>query len=78
MLTHSVFEPIGETSRYDGSLAALKSDAKRLDGVCVTTRSPAGIAGNLTPSEYFEQEDAVACIRAAASICDAARRISTG
>lgn len=78
ILTHSVFELTGEVARFDAGFAELKADAKRLDGVYITTRYPDSIVGNLTPSESFEREDAGACIRSAASICRAARRTLRG
>lgn len=78
ILTHSVFELVREAGREEVSLAALKADAKRLDGVYITARYPDSIVGSLTPAEYFEREDAEACIRSAASIAEAARRTLQG
>ena len=78
VLTHSVFELTGEIGRFEASFTALKADSKRLDGVYITTRYPNSIAGNLTPSEYFDREDAEACIRSAASICEMAGRTLKG
>ncbi|MEN6341195.1 MAG: HEPN domain-containing protein [Methanospirillum sp.] len=78
ILTHSVFELVRETGREEASLAALNADAKRLDGVYITARYPDSIVGSLTPAEYFEREDAEACIQSAASIAEAARRTLQG
>ncbi|KAF1078007.1 HEPN domain-containing protein [Methanogenium sp. MK-MG] len=43
----------------------LKKEARVLDAVYITTRYPDSIVGDLTPSEYFELEDAEECIRCA-------------
>jgi HEPN domain-containing protein len=74
ILTHSVFELIREVGAFDAPLLALKSGAKVLDSASITTRYPDSIAGSLTPSEYYEREDALEYIRNAESICRNAAR----
>ncbi|HOI13315.1 MAG TPA: HEPN domain-containing protein [Methanoculleus sp.] len=69
ILTHSVYELIREIGEYEPSFLTLKSKAKALDAACITTRYPDRIAGNLTPSEYYDREDAEECIEHADSIC---------
>ncbi len=44
------------------STQILKSEAKVLDSAYIMTRCPDSIVGNLTPSEYYDQEDARECI----------------
>ena len=77
ILTHSVYELIREICKYEPSFLALKSEAKALDAAYITTRYPDSIVGNLTPSEYYDQEDAEECIEHADSICSAAREALT-
>ncbi|ABN56106.1 MAG: HEPN domain-containing protein [Methanoculleus marisnigri] len=78
ILTHSVYELIREIGEYEPSFLALKSEAKALDAAYITTRYPDSIVGNLTPSEYYDQEDAEECIEHADSICSAAREALAG
>jgi HEPN domain-containing protein len=78
ILTHSVYELIREIGEYEASFLTLKSKAKALDAAYITTRYPDSIVGNLTPSEYYDREDAEECIEHADSICSAARRALAG
>jgi len=78
ILTHSVYELIREIGEYEPSFLALKSEAKALDAAYITTRYPDSIVGNLTPSEYYDREDAEECIEHADSICSAAREALAG
>ena len=63
-----------EVGAFEPSLLELKGGAKVLDSAYITTRYPGSIAGNLTPSEYYDREDAGECIEYADSICSAARQ----
>lgn len=74
ILTHSVYELIREVGAFEPSFMELKAGAKVLDSAYITTRYPDSIAGNLTPSEYYDKEDAEECIEYADSICTAARQ----
>ena len=78
ILTHSVYELIREISAFEPSFLELKGGAKALDSAYITTRYPDSIAGNLTPSEYYDREDAGECIEYADSICSAARQALFG
>jgi len=62
ILTHSVYELIREISTFEPSFQTLKSEAKVLDSAYIMTRCPDSIVGNLTPSEYYDQEDAKECV----------------
>ncbi len=62
ILTHSVYDLIRENGKFDPSFTSLKKEAKILDAVYITTRYPDSIVGDLTPFEYFDQEDAEECI----------------
>ena len=72
ILTHSVYELLREVSQFEPSFLELKGGAKALD--YIMARYPDSIVGNLTPSEYYDREDAGECIEYADSICSAARR----
>lgn len=74
ILTHSVYDLIREVGKLDSSFIDLKKEAKVLDGVYITTRYPDSIVGDLTPSEYFEKEDSIECIRCAELICVKVRK----
>ena len=63
-----VFELIKEVGKLETGFEEFKRAAKVLDSVYIPTRYPSGIAGDLSPSEYCEQEDAKECIRYAESI----------
>ena len=75
ILTHSVYELTREVGAFEPSFPA---GAKALDSACIMTRYPDSIVGNLTPSEYYDREDAEECIEYADSICSAARRSLSG
>ncbi|MBP7411243.1 MAG: HEPN domain-containing protein [Methanoculleus sp.] len=74
ILTHSVYELIREVGAFEPSFQELKAGAKVLDSAYIMARYPDSIVGNLTPSEYYDKEDAGECIEHADSICTAARR----
>ena len=74
ILTHSVYELIREVGAFEPSFLELKGGAKALDSAYIMARDPNSIVGNLTPSEYYDKEDAGECIEYADSICSAARQ----
>ncbi len=45
-----------------------ESPARYLDMFYVPTRYPNGLAGDLAPTEFYEEEDAIKCINYAESI----------
>ena len=67
-----------EVGAFEPSFQELKSGAKVLDSAYIMARYPDSIVGNLTPSEYYDKEDAGECIEYADSICSAARRSLSG
>ncbi len=60
-----------EVGAFESSVPA---GAKALDSAYTMARYPDSIVGNLTPSEYYDKEDAGECIEYADSICSAARQ----
>ena len=78
ILTHSVYELIREVGQFEPSFLELKGGAKALDSAYIMARYPDSIVGNLTPSEYYDREDAGECIGYADSICNAARQALAG
>ncbi len=69
ILTHSIFELVKEVGSRDRAFMRLTRQAKVLDGVYyISSRYPNGIAGDLVPGEYYEQEDAEECISCAGLI----------
>ena len=75
ILTHSVFELIRVVGEFAPQLKNLKKEAKTLDSVYIASRYPNGIAGELAPFEYFEEEDARECIRCAGLILEEAKKL---
>lgn len=73
ILSHSVYELLLEARKTEKGIPLLEQDAKLLDNVYITSRYPNGIAGRMTPSEYFTEEDAERCLQSAGSILDAVR-----
>lgn len=65
ILTHSVYDLVREIGKSDSSFLDMKKEAKVLDAVYITTRYPDSIVGDLTPSEFFDEEDAEECISCA-------------
>ncbi|UUX92209.1 HEPN domain-containing protein [Methanoplanus endosymbiosus] len=75
ILTHSVFDLIKKTGKSDESFLNLRKEARVLDGYYMSTRYPDSIVSDLTPSEYFEEEDAEECIRCAELILRKAKEV---
>lgn len=75
ILTHSVFVLIKKTGKSDESFLNLRKEGKVLDGYYMSTRYPDSIVSDLTPSEYFEEEDAEECIRCAELILRKAKEV---
>lgn len=74
ILTHSIFELVKEVGSSEREFGQLTRQAKVLDSVYISSRYPNGIAGDLVPGEYYEQEDAEECISYAGSILDAVKK----
>jgi HEPN domain-containing protein len=74
ILSHSVYELLLEARKITDGVPLLEQEAKMLDNVYITSRYPNGLAGRMTPSEYYTREDAERCLRSAGSILDAVRR----
>jgi len=75
ILTHSIYELVKEVSKFDKAFTELKKKAKILDAVYIPARYPNGIAGEMIPAEYYEQEDAKECISYAGLILEKAKEI---
>jgi HEPN domain-containing protein len=67
IMTHSLKELVTEASKLE-KFIQIKEEAKFLDMFYLPTRYPNTLAGNLTPSEFYEREDAQKCISCAESI----------
>lgn len=75
IVTHSVYELLRENNELDASFEELRKASRVLDSAYIMTRYPDSIVGGLTPSEYYEQEDARECLSYAESICTKAREL---
>lgn len=68
IMTHLLKELVKECSKHDQIFLSIMSEAKHLDMYYIPTRYPNGLGGDLTPSEFYEKEDAERCISYAESI----------
>ncbi|MCX6693893.1 MAG: HEPN domain-containing protein [Methanomicrobiales archaeon] len=68
VLIHSIFELVLEAGKFAPSLLEVRKGTKKLDGAYFASRYPDSIAGELTPGEYYEEEDAEECLKIAESI----------
>ena len=75
ILTHSIFELIKKIGDFESGFKELKKEAKILDSVYITARYPNGIAGELSPFEYYEGEDAKECIMCAELILEKVKKL---
>ncbi len=74
ILSHSLTELVQQAATLEPSLATLETEAHRLDAYYIPTRYPNGLAGEITPSEFYRKEDAQQCLGFAESILTAASR----
>ena len=64
--------------KLERAFAAVRKDARTLDMYYVPTRYPNGLGGDLAPTEFYEDEDAEACIGSAESILQTATGFLSG
>ncbi len=62
IMTHSLTELVRECRRLEPALSQLVDAAKFLDMFYISTRYPNGLAGSLTPAEFYEKRDAERCL----------------
>jgi HEPN domain-containing protein len=74
IITHSLKELVRECKRIEEEFSALESKARHLDTFYIPTRYPNGLVGELSPSEFYEREDAEKCVSYAGSILKEAKR----
>ncbi|MFX0033989.1 MAG: HEPN domain-containing protein [Candidatus Hodarchaeota archaeon] len=75
IITHSLRELIIEAEKKEKIFSDVKEAAKFLDMYYIPTRYPNGLAGNLAPFEFYEEEDANKCINYAESILILVRKL---
>jgi len=68
IMTHSLKQLVLEAIKINNDFTKILADAKFLDMYYIPTRHPNGLSGDLTPAEYFEEEDANKCINSSISI----------
>ena len=74
ILSHSLTELVQEACALESSFGSAASNAHRLDAYYIPTRYPNGLAGEITPSEFYTKEDAQQCLASAESILTVASR----
>jgi HEPN domain-containing protein len=74
IITHSLKELVRECKRIEEEFSALESKARHLDTFYIPTRYPNGLVGELSPSEFYEREDAEKCVSYTGSILKEAKR----
>ena len=73
ILSHSLTELVREAAKLEPGFRTAEKPARRLDAFYIPTRYPNGLAGELTPSEFYCQEDAQACLNSAELILKTVR-----
>ena len=68
ILSHSLTELVREATKLEPGFHTIEKPARRLDTFYIPTRYPNGLAGELTPAEFYRQEDAEQCLNFAESI----------
>ncbi|MBI2899917.1 MAG: HEPN domain-containing protein [Planctomycetes bacterium] len=71
IVSHSLADLVRAAETLEAVFAALKPEAKSLDGFYISTRYPNGLASVDPPARYFDPSDATQCIRFAQSILNA-------
>jgi len=74
VITHSLKELVREYEKTEKEFSELKTQARHLDTFYIPTRYPNGLAGNLSPSEFYEKEDGETCVSYAGSILEKAKK----
>ena len=68
ILSHSLVELVREATKLEPMFRIIEKPARRLDTFYIPTRYPNGLAGDLSPSEFYCREDAEQCLSFAESI----------
>lgn len=76
IITHSLKELVRECKKLEKEFSEIESYARYLDMFYIPTRYPNGLAGELAPAEFYEEEDAEKCINYAESILGSVKRLS--
>ena len=74
VITHSLKELVKECAKLEAAFSEIALAARSLDMFYIPTRYPNGLAGELAPSEFYEEEDAQKCLNYAASILKTAKK----
>ncbi|MEA3355751.1 MAG: HEPN domain-containing protein [Candidatus Bipolaricaulota bacterium] len=76
ILSHSLTELVRTAGKLEPEFHSVDKPARRLDTFYIPTRYPNGLAGELTPSEFYKQEDANQCLNSAESILNITRKFT--
>ena len=76
IITHSLKELVRECKKLEKNFSKIESYARYLDMFYIPTRYPNGLAGDLAPAEFYEEEDAEKCINYAESILESVKKLS--
>ena len=76
IITHSLKELVRECKKLEKEFSEIESYARYLDMFYIPTRHPNGLAGDLAPAEFYEEEDAEKCINYAESILESVKKLS--
>jgi len=74
VITHSLKELIRECTRLEAGFAQTAQAGRTLDMFYIPTRYPNGLAGELAPTEFYEEEDAKQCLNYAALILETVKK----
>lgn len=74
IVSHSLKELARECIKLDVQFKKIAAAARSLDMYYIPTRYPNGLAGDIAPTDFYEEEDAEKCLEFAASILSAVKR----
>jgi HEPN domain-containing protein len=76
IISHSLTELVRAAGKLEPEFHSLGKPARRLDTFYIPTRYPNGLAGELTPSEFYDKEDADQCLNSAESILNITQKFT--
>jgi len=74
ILSHSLKFLTKEASQLEPEFEKYIKEAKKLDMYYIPTRYPNGLGGEITPAEFYDEEDAQQCINSAKLILEIVKK----
>ena len=74
-ISHLLKELVLVAGNLNDEFNSVVEDAKLLDMFYIPSLYPVGLAGELTPAEYFDENDAKKCIKSSAAILKIVKKL---